>query len=136
MSDAVEARTTAGRRRARRRIAPDFSRPAFCVQGLVCDVLTLEQAVQRVMTSIKQGHRCNIVTPNANFLRMFRADPAFRDAVLASDLSLIDGMPLVWFARILGIAAPSRVCGSDLFDTLMRNTNVRIGAFFFGSTDD
>jgi N-acetylglucosaminyldiphosphoundecaprenol N-acetyl-beta-D-mannosaminyltransferase len=136
MSVAVQSRTPADHRRARRPIAPDFSRPAFCIQGLVCDALTIEQATQRVMTSIKEGHRCNIATPNANFLRMIRSDPDFRDAVLASDLSLFDGMPLVWLARALGIAVPSRVGGSDLFDTLMRNTNEQIGAFFFGATDD
>jgi N-acetylglucosaminyldiphosphoundecaprenol N-acetyl-beta-D-mannosaminyltransferase len=96
----------------------------------------MEQATQKIIASIKEGRRCNIATPNANFLRMIRSDPDFRDAVLASDLSVIDGMPLVWFARALGIAAPHRVCGSDLFNALMRCTNDRISAFFFGATDD
>lgn len=119
-----------------RSIAPDFFRSAYCVQGLMCDVVTMEQAMQRIIASIKEGRRCNIATPNANFLRMSRSDPNFRDAVLASDLSVIDGMPLVWFARALGIAVPHRICGSDLFDALMRRTSDRIGAFFFGATDD
>jgi N-acetylglucosaminyldiphosphoundecaprenol N-acetyl-beta-D-mannosaminyltransferase len=96
----------------------------------------MEQATQKIITSIKEGRRCNIATPNANFLRMIRSDPDFRDAVLASDLSVIDGMPLVWFARALGIKVPHRVCGSDLFDALTRRTSDRIGAFFFGATDD
>jgi N-acetylglucosaminyldiphosphoundecaprenol N-acetyl-beta-D-mannosaminyltransferase len=96
----------------------------------------MEQTMERVVASIKEGRRCSVVTPNANFLRMIRCDPDFRDAVLASDLSLMDGMPLVWFARALGIAAPHRVCGSDLFDALMRHTGEQIGAFFFGATDD
>src|SRR5258708_29856639 len=119
-----------------RTIAPGFSRSAHCVQGLICDLVTMEQATQKIIASIKDGRRCNISTPNANFLRMIRSDPDFRDAVLASDLSVIDGMPLVWFARALGIAAPHRVCGSDLFDALMRRTSERISAFFFGATDD
>jgi N-acetylglucosaminyldiphosphoundecaprenol N-acetyl-beta-D-mannosaminyltransferase len=67
---------------------------------------------------------------------MIRSDPDFRDAVLASDLSLMDGMPLVWLARLLGIAAPQRVSGSDLFDALMHRTGDPISAFFFGATDD
>lgn len=119
-----------------RPILPDFSRPAYCVQGLICDVVTMEQATQNVIASIKEGRRCNIVTPNAHFLRMIRSDPDFRDAVLASDLSIIDGMPLVWFARALGIASAHRVSGSDLFDALRRRTSDRIRAFFFGATDD
>ena len=121
---------------AQRPIAPDFSRSVYCLQGLICDVVTMEQATQRILLSIKEARRCNVATSNANFLRMIRSDPDFRDAVLASDLSVIDGMPLVWFARALGIAAPHRVCGSDLFDALMRRTGDRISAFFFGATDD
>lgn len=136
MSFALQRETTSGHRATQRSIAPDFSRPAYCVQGLICDVVTMEQALERVVASIKEGRRCNVVTPNANFLRMTRSDPDFRDAVLASDLSLMDGMPLVWFARALGIAAPHRVCGSDLFDALMRPPGERIGAFFFGANDD
>jgi N-acetylglucosaminyldiphosphoundecaprenol N-acetyl-beta-D-mannosaminyltransferase len=96
----------------------------------------MEQATQKIVASIKEGRRCNVATPNANFLRMIRSDPDFRDAVLASDLSVIDGMPLVWLARALGIVAAHRVCGSDLFDALMRRTSGRISAFFFGATDD
>jgi N-acetylglucosaminyldiphosphoundecaprenol N-acetyl-beta-D-mannosaminyltransferase len=120
----------------RRPIAPDFSRAVYCVQGLICDVLTMEQATQKIIASIREGRRCNIATPNANFLRMIRSDPDFRDALFASDLSVIDGMPLVWFARALGIDVPHRVSGSDLFDALMRRTSDRLSAFFFGATDD
>ena len=117
-------------------VAPDFSRPAVCLQGLLCDVLTIEEATEKVIASIKGARRCNLVTPNANVLRLARSDPEVRDAVLASDLSVIDGMPLVWYARALGIPVPHRVCGSDLFDALMAHTAERFGAFFFGATDD
>ena len=136
MSVALQRERTSIHRGTHRSIAPDFSRPAYCVQGLICDVVTMEQAMQKVVASIKDGRRCNVVTPNANFLRLIRSDPDFRDAVLASDLSVMDGMPLVWFARALGIEVPHRVSGSDLFDALMRETSERIRAFFFGATDD
>jgi N-acetylglucosaminyldiphosphoundecaprenol N-acetyl-beta-D-mannosaminyltransferase len=133
---AQQGPTSNSRRGCNQPIVPDFSRSAYCVQGLICDVVTMQQATQRIVASIKEGRRCNIATPNANFLRMIQSDPDFRDAVLASDLSVIDGMPLVWFARALGIAAAHRICGSDLFDALMRRRSERISAFFFGATDD
>jgi N-acetylglucosaminyldiphosphoundecaprenol N-acetyl-beta-D-mannosaminyltransferase len=120
----------------KRPIEPDFSRNAFCIQGLPCDLITINDAKQKVITSISEGCRCNIVTPNANFLRLIRSDPDVRDAVLASDLSVIDGMPLVWFARALGITRAHRVSGSDLFDALTDQTSDRFRAFFFGATDD
>jgi N-acetylglucosaminyldiphosphoundecaprenol N-acetyl-beta-D-mannosaminyltransferase len=116
--------------------APDFSRRALCIQGLLCDAVTLDQAKQIVVSSIRGGRRCNLVTPNADFLRLMRQDADFRDAVLANDLSLIDGAPLVWLARMLGFTVPGRVCGSDLCAALMADRDERIGAFFFGATED
>ncbi len=115
---------------------PDFSRPAFCIQGLLCDVVTFEEAKQNVITCIREARRCNISTPNANFLRLSRCDPEFRDAVAASDLSVIDGAPLVWLARLLGITISDRVCGSDLCAALMANSDEQFRAFFFGATDE
>lgn len=117
-------------------VAPDFSRQALCIQGLLCDLVTLEQAKQRILASIRESRRCNLVTPNASFLRLSRSDPEFRDAVLASDLSVIDGMPLVWCARMLGTAVPDRVCGSDLGAALMADPDEQFSAFFFGATTE
>jgi N-acetylglucosaminyldiphosphoundecaprenol N-acetyl-beta-D-mannosaminyltransferase len=117
-------------------IVADFSRPAVCIQGLLCDVVTLEEAKQIVITCIREARRCNISTPNANFLRLSRCDPEFRDAVLAGDLAMIDGAPLVWLARLLGIAVSDRACGSDLCAALMANGDEELRAFFFGATDE
>jgi len=132
----VVAQTNRARGRTQMPIAPDFSRQAFCIQGLLCDVVTIERAKQQLVTSIRDSRRCNVVTPNANFLRLIRSDPDFRDALLTSDLSVIDGMPLVWLARVLGIAVSDRVCGSDLFANLMVDASQRLSAFFFGATDE
>jgi N-acetylglucosaminyldiphosphoundecaprenol N-acetyl-beta-D-mannosaminyltransferase len=136
MSLAIQIDTSARFRRSLEPVTPNFSRPAVCLQGLLCDVVTLEEARQLTMACIKCARRCGIVTPNADFLRLIRSDPDFRDAVLANDLSIIDGMPLVWLARALGIPVRGRVCGSDLFDTLMHQTSERFSAFFFGATDE
>ena len=42
-------------------------------------------------------------------------DPELRRAVLASDLTVPDGQPLVWAMNLLGHSLPSRVYGPDLF---------------------
>src|SRR4051794_8848221 len=41
-------------------------------------------------------------------------DDGLREAVLASDLTVPDGMPLVWAMNLLGHSLPSRVYGPDL----------------------
>ena len=44
-------------------------------------------------------------------------DAELRAAVLASDLTVPDGQPLVWAMNLLGHSLPSRVYGPDLFST-------------------
>ena len=98
--------------------------------------MTLEEAKQQILACIGKSRRCNLVTPNASFLRLSRSDAEFRDAALASDLSVIDGMPLVWLARMLGAAVPDEVCGSDLGAELMAHPGGQFSAFFFGATPE
>jgi N-acetylglucosaminyldiphosphoundecaprenol N-acetyl-beta-D-mannosaminyltransferase len=65
-----------------------------------------------------------------------RSDRAFRDAVLHSDLSVADGMPLVWLARLLGIPLRERVAGASLFEALGRSSSGRpLAVYFFGGPD-
>lgn len=56
-----------------------------------------------------------LTTPNLNFAVACRSAPAFRQAVLQSDLVVADGMPLVWVARLLGIPITERVASSSVF---------------------
>ncbi|MFX7785060.1 WecB/TagA/CpsF family glycosyltransferase, partial [Acinetobacter baumannii] len=70
--------------------------------------------------------RCFLSTPNLNFVIACLQDLQFRETVLQSNLSVIDGMPIVWIARALGLPFTERVSGSTLFDAL-RSTAGRNG---------
>jgi N-acetylglucosaminyldiphosphoundecaprenol N-acetyl-beta-D-mannosaminyltransferase len=78
---------------------------------------------------------CSVATPNLNFLVGALGDAAFRDSVAHSDLSLPDGMPLVWIARLLRLPIRERVAGSDLFEALERHVEPALSVFFFGGPD-
>lgn len=110
----------------------DFGRNLCLVLGLPFDVIDLETAVCRVRSAVALRTRLFISTPNTNFVIAAMRDEAFRDSVFHSDLSLMDGMPLVWVARLMGIAIPQRVSGSDLFEALHREDSVPISVYFFG----
>lgn len=65
-----------------------------------------------------------VATANLDFLRIAREDPAFRQALVTSDLVTADGWPVVWLterhaARCGGPAATERVAGSDLVPELI-----------------
>ena len=114
---------------------PDFSREVHCLLGLPFDAVNMEEAEQRLRAAIAYRSPCFLSTPNLNFLIAAQSDIAFRNSVINSDLSIADGMPLVWISRLLGIPIRQRVAGSALFDTLRNDSGKPISVFFFGGPD-
>ncbi len=60
-----------------------------------------------------------ITTANASHLVMMRHDAELRAACQAGDLSVADGMSVVWALRALGRPVPERVAGIDLMTNLL-----------------
>ena len=109
----------------------------FWLLGLPIDVLTLDEAVGRVRESARDRSPLVIATPNVNFLATCCRNPGFRKYVLESDLSLADGMPLVWLGRLLGVPVPGRVAGSTLLETLLNTPDENpLTVYFFGGADN
>jgi N-acetylglucosaminyldiphosphoundecaprenol N-acetyl-beta-D-mannosaminyltransferase len=112
--------------------ARNFERDVVCLLGLPFDVTTMQAAVDQVRRCAFEGRRCFISTPNLNFAVAATKDPSFRDSVLHSDLSLVDGMPLVWIARLLGLPIRERVSGAGLFERIAAHEAPTVSVFFFG----
>lgn len=115
--------------------AVDFQRPVHALLGLAVDACDLAGAVATVRRAAFEGRPCMVSTPNLNFLVQAQGDAAFRDSVLGSELSLADGMPLVWVARLLGVPLPGRVAGADLFEALARHEGPPVKVFLFGGPE-
>lgn len=114
---------------------PDFDREVHCLLGLPFDALDMTAAVRRVQQAVRERRPCFLSTPNLNFVVAAQTDAAFRDSVLRSDLSVVDGMPLVWVARLLGLPLRERVAGANLFEQLRRAAGSPMKLFFFGGAD-
>jgi N-acetylglucosaminyldiphosphoundecaprenol N-acetyl-beta-D-mannosaminyltransferase len=112
--------------------AVDFSRDLCFLLGLPFDVIDLDTAVARIRAAVASRTRLFISTPNTNFVVAARRDQAFRDSVFHSDMCLMDGKPLVWAARLLGIPVPERVSGADVFEALRRPGSAPISVYLFG----
>ena len=113
---------------------PDFSRNVYCLCGFPFDAVTVDEMVRQTVAAAGDARRFSIATPNANFLRMARGDAAFRNAVLAADRCVADGMPLLWLARLLGLPLPQRVAGAELFEQMAASAQRPLRVFFLGST--
>lgn len=58
-----------------------------------------------------------------------------RELLLRSDLCPVDGVPIVWISRLLGIPIQMRVAGSDIFDRLKLEASSSVKVFLFGGPE-
>ncbi len=118
---------------------PDFSRQVHCLLGLPFDAVTLSETVARLEDAAARRTSMFLSTPNLNFLVACQTDAEFRNSVVHSDLSVADGMPIVWLARLLGVPITERVAGSTLFESLRQRptTGARrpLAVYFFGGPE-
>jgi N-acetylglucosaminyldiphosphoundecaprenol N-acetyl-beta-D-mannosaminyltransferase len=98
------------------------------------DALDRSSVLKRMLAAVGEGQPFLLSTPNVNFMMESKRDAEFRDSLFCSDLCCVDGMPIVWLARLFGIPVTERVSGSDLFDTVKSNCDPSqpIKVFLFG----
>jgi N-acetylglucosaminyldiphosphoundecaprenol N-acetyl-beta-D-mannosaminyltransferase len=116
----------------------DLSRRVFGVLGIPLDALDLATLLRTLQAAIYTQAPFLLSTPNVNFLILSRSDKVFHESLLTSDLCPVDGMPLIWIARLLGIPIKGRLSGSDIFDALRsrEQTGQRFNVFLFGGREN
>ena len=105
--------------------------------GVPIDILSLHETVDLADKSMSGRERCQHVALNvAKFIKMRRQPELWRD-VAESDIVGIDGMGILWGARLLGSQAHERVAGIDLFKEILGLCERKgFRPFFLGATDD
>jgi exopolysaccharide biosynthesis polyprenyl glycosylphosphotransferase len=78
------------------------------------DRLTFAEALLAIAALVARKLGGQVFTPNVDHVVLAASNPAFRDAYRAADLSLVDGMPVLWGSRLLGLPLPEKISGSDL----------------------
>jgi N-acetylglucosaminyldiphosphoundecaprenol N-acetyl-beta-D-mannosaminyltransferase len=97
------------------------------------DVVTFAQALDAIAALVMKGSGGMVFTPNVDHVVNAEATAALRAAYAEVDLSLADGMPVVWASRLLGCALPERIAGSDLaWPVLQRAAKEGWRVFFLG----
>jgi N-acetylglucosaminyldiphosphoundecaprenol N-acetyl-beta-D-mannosaminyltransferase len=86
--------------------------------GLELDRLTETQVVERVLTAVGRGEGGWLATLNIDICRAVRQDPELSGLVAAASLTVPDGMPLLWAAKLRGDPLPERVTGASLIYSL------------------
>jgi N-acetylglucosaminyldiphosphoundecaprenol N-acetyl-beta-D-mannosaminyltransferase len=87
--------------------------------GIDIDVLTMDETMARVREAMRTRQRLHHVAMNvAKFVKM-RSDPELRADIACSDLVGVDGMGVVFAARLMGIRVAERVAGVDLMQEVI-----------------
>ena len=83
------------------------------------DVASMDETINWIDQRIESRLFTQHVVVNVAKLVNMRRDSLLRRSVINCDLINIDGMGVVWGARLLGINIPERVSGIDLFHELL-----------------
>lgn len=86
--------------------------------GLELDPLTEQEVVTQVLDALRVGRGGWIATLNIDICRAIRRDADLATLLAGASLTVPDGMPLIWAARMRGDPLPERVTGAALIFSL------------------
>jgi N-acetylglucosaminyldiphosphoundecaprenol N-acetyl-beta-D-mannosaminyltransferase len=90
------------------------------LMGCQIDNLSMEETLRKVEGFIRSGQPHQHVVVNVDKLVKASRDPELRRIINSCALVNVDGVPVLWAARLLGKPLKERVAGVDLFEALMR----------------
>jgi N-acetylglucosaminyldiphosphoundecaprenol N-acetyl-beta-D-mannosaminyltransferase len=93
--------------------------PRHEILGVPIAAITLLEALALADAAIADRATLHFGVVNAAKIVNMRRDPLLSTDLLASDIVLADGMPVVWASRLLGRPLPERVPGIDLMHGLL-----------------
>lgn len=97
-------------------------RALVVVAGIPIDDVTMAEAVDRVAMFVEEGRFSGrthqIATVNVDFVVNGCGDPELGSILQRADLTIPDGMPVVWASKLFGRPVRERVAGADLVPEL------------------
>jgi N-acetylglucosaminyldiphosphoundecaprenol N-acetyl-beta-D-mannosaminyltransferase len=101
------------------------------------DVATSHETIQLIESRIEAKQFTQHVVVNVAKIVHMQQDKALAASIRACDIVNIDGMGIVWGARMLGVDVPERVAGVDLFDDLIAMAAERgFPVYLLGATSE
>ncbi len=88
------------------------------ILGVSVNNVTMQEALNRIDSMVKNGKKHYVVTPNAEFLVDAQKDKKFKRILNNADLAIPDGMGLIYASKLYGAPLAERVAGTDLVDQL------------------
>ena len=109
------------------------ARTTAVVLGFEVASCTLDEAAAWCLAATRTPEPKLLVTLNPEIIIRSRTDPALREALDAADLTVADGVGVVWAARRFGHVLPGRVPGVDLVTRVLEAGGADLRVFFLGA---
>lgn len=104
------------------------------VLGVGFDAVDMQGALGRVIELLKKDRASLVVTPNPEMLVNASEQPSLKNALNEADLSIADGIGVIYGAKLLKKDLKTRVTGIDLMTETLRYLSKNGGSYFlFGS---
>jgi N-acetylglucosaminyldiphosphoundecaprenol N-acetyl-beta-D-mannosaminyltransferase len=87
--------------------------------GCPVDLYTMQETLNIAENAMRQRSPTRHVVINVAKLVNMRHDALLREDICGSDVISVDGMGVVWGARLLGLPVPERVAGIDLMERIL-----------------
>jgi N-acetylglucosaminyldiphosphoundecaprenol N-acetyl-beta-D-mannosaminyltransferase len=103
---------------------------------IFADVVTFDDAIELVCRRAQEQKGGYVVTPNVDHVVLAEHDDTLKRAYDEAFLSLVDGKPLLWWARLLGHPFPAKISGSDFTGPLVaRAAELALPVYFLGAKE-
>jgi N-acetylglucosaminyldiphosphoundecaprenol N-acetyl-beta-D-mannosaminyltransferase len=99
-----------------------FERKTCRVIDVSVDIGNLAGIAQNIINAVSKPESFGgyICVANVHMLTVAHENPRFKDVLVQANLTIPDGMPLVWTQKLKGHKDAERVCGPDLMLELCR----------------
>ncbi len=111
---------------------------SYSVLGVKIDALDITAVVDKIKwwVNVKNQTAKYICVTNVNSVVEAQKNSFLKQITNESDLSVCDGMPLLWAGKIIGINLKERVYGFSLMSEFFRVSEYKnFKHYFYGSTD-
>jgi len=101
------------------------------------DNLSLKETLRVIEEFIKSGRPHQHVVINADKILKLRKNKKLRQVVESCDLINVDGQPIRWAARLLGISLKEQITGIDLMEQLLKLSSRKgYSVYFLGAREE
>jgi N-acetylglucosaminyldiphosphoundecaprenol N-acetyl-beta-D-mannosaminyltransferase len=109
----------------------------FKIKNIHINAANLDAAVSHIIKQAESKTPAYVCLTNVYACYIGNKDASYGDVLNNSFMTLPDGKPLEWYARLSGYRNVRRTCGPDLFIRICELTeNTDYTHFFYGSTPE